>query len=84
MQVVEQVLRIRGRNNDGRVLTQNSQKRLGNGFRRIGQPQENRRAVARPQTGQHLLREGAGLAEGQPAGALEVVGELASTRRGWV
>lgn len=74
------MLRIGGGNNNRRVLTQGIQKRAWDIVVRIGKAQKDQRLFPGLNGGQHFLRKRPGLANGKPAGALEVMSELTPTR----
>ena len=74
------MLRV-GRGDDyGRVVPQGIQKRAGNVVVGGRKPEKHQRTIVRLYTGKHILRKRPGLTKVEPAGALEVMGKLASTR----
>lgn len=81
VQMPKQMLRVGRRNDEGRVIAQVVQKRGWYGCIGRCQPEEDRRIISRLQVDQHFLRERPGLTQREPAGTLEVMGELAPTRR---
>lgn len=79
-QMAEQMLRIRRRDDQRRAVAQVVQKRHRYEFIGRGQPEKDKRPIGRLQADQHFLRERPGLTQREPAGTLEVLGELAPTR----
>lgn len=80
VQVTEQMLRVGRRNNHGRVVPQGIQKRAGDVVIGGRKSEKDQCTIIGLYADEHLLRKRPGLAELEPAGALEVMGKLASTR----
>ena len=80
VQVIEQMLWIRRGDNHSRVIPQDIQKRTGHLFVRVRKPEKHQCTIVRLYAGKHILRKCSGLTKLEPAGALEVMGKLASTR----
>lgn len=83
VQVIEQMLRIRWGDNHGRVIPQGIQKRTRYFIAGVRKPEKHQGTIVWLYAGKHVLRKRPGLTKLEPAGALEVVGKLASTRP-WV
>lgn len=80
VQMSEQMLRVRRGHDHGRVVPQSIQKRAGDVVIGVRKPEKDQRAIVGLYAAEHILRKRPGLAELEPAGALEVMGKLASTR----
>ena len=80
VQVTEQMLRIRRGDDHGRVIPQGIQKRTGDDVVRGRKPEKHQRTIVGLHAEEHFLRKRPGLTKLEPAGALEVMGKLASTR----